>query len=53
MTNLAKIRLILLVELRYALWTNSKWSMTVDLVRLDLASDLEVKVILQIALKLS
>ena len=53
MTNLAKILLILPVELRYALGTNSKCSMAVDLVRLDLTSDLEVKVILQIALKLS
>ena len=45
MTNWAKIQLILHVELRNALGTNSKWSMAVDLVRLDLTSDLEVKVI--------
>ena len=43
MTKWAKTRLILPVELRYILGTNSKWHMAVDLERSDLTSDLKVK----------
>ena len=44
MTKWAITRLILPVEYRFALLTYRKWNMAFDLVRLDLTSDLEVKV---------
>ena len=39
------MNLILPVEFRYVLGTYSKWPMAVNLVKSDLTSDLEVKVI--------
>ena len=53
MTKWAISYLILLVELRYVLLTNSKWPVAVNLMMLDLTSDLKVKVIFQNGLKLT